>query len=634
MNNHLRAGILFLFGCCLTATSISADTYLRYLPSNTAGVIRMEDVPTLRKAWQKTTLYSISENKAMQPLLEASFGPQGSLWAEIGDKVGLRGEDLIEIGSGEAVLAWLPFENDRRQPSAMCLIAEIEGEQAAAKAVLERIDIDLKKNGSTRRDVTKNGQEIRIYQPKTRPGQLKIEQVVITSDGKRIIASDRDSVVAEVITAIQSEGRSDSLADDKLFQTVHEKVAARIEIQTEGSQVEWFVRPLAMGRIIRDVAKVDRGNKVKILNLLENQGFDAIKAMGGTVMVSQGEFDLLHRGYIHAPPVTGQPDRFRLAARLLQFPNGDLQKMPGWIPQTTASVTQINWKLEEAFWAIESLVDEAFNDKIFRPTIEGILEDEEGPQIDIQNNVLPNLGDHLLLLTDNTEPVTVDSERLLVAIEVINEDVIRNAVQKAMEVEPDVSLVETVQGVDIWKVQRGGDTGDVNEDFFNDFGVNEVQDEEQQPLLDTWAIAMVGKASGSDKPYLIFASHVDYLIEVAQRIQSGAGNGLKDLPEIQTLLETTQEVGADKIAIQRIVRLQKSLRTKYELQRRGELKENDSVLSAIIRRIANKTEEAEFDRPNAQKWPAYEKVQQYFRNASSFVETTDEGWNLNAFLLR
>lgn len=630
---YLRVGFLVVLCGCLNPTTSLATTFLKLLPTDAAGVVRVADVPQLRQAWQKTTLYSIRENEAMQPLLEASFGPEGTLWAQAGDRIGIRGKDLIDIATGELVLAWLPFENDRRQPSAVCLIAETEGNENATSALLDRIDRDLKENGSTRRDVIQEGQEIRIYQPKTRPGQLKIEQVVITSDGERIIAADRDSVVIEILEAIANDGRVNSLADDELFQTVRTKVEQRTKIEQPGSEVEWFVRPLAMGRIIRDVAKVDRGNKVKILNLLENQGFDAIQAMGGTVVVSQGKFDLLHRGYIHAPPVTSEPDRYRLAARMLQFPNGDLYQMPGWIPKTTASVTQINWRIEDAFWAVETLVDEAFNDQIFRPTIGGILEDEEGPQIDLENNVLPNLGNHLLLLTDNTEPITVDSERLLVAIEVRNEDAIRNAVQKAMEVEPDVTRVESVEGVEIWKVQRGGESDDANEEFFNDFGITEPEDEDQEPLLDTWAIAMVGKAEGSTKPYLIFASHVDFLVDVAERIQSGAGDGLKDLPEIRSLIETTKEVGADQIAIHRIVRLRESLRSKYELLSRGELKESDSVLATLIRRIANANDDKEIERPNVSKWPAYKEIQDFLRNASSFVESTPEGWNLNAFLL-
>lgn len=635
--------VLALVSCCLASrpghaqpvAKTDADGFLtgiRLLPSDAAGVVHVPDLPKLRDAWQKTTLNSFSEDNVMQPLIEASFGAEGTLWEQVGDKVGLRGKDLIEISTGEVVLAWLPFENDRRQPSAVCVVADIRGKKAATQAILNRIDQDLTKNGGTRRDVLEDGQEVRIYQPKTRPGQLKIEQVVITASDDRIIASNRESVVVEMLQSIARGGRESSLTDNEYFQAVSQQVAKRTTVDDPGTEMHWFVRPLSMGRVIRDVAKVDRGNKVKILNLLENQGFDAVKAVGGTVVVRQGEFDLLHRGYVYAPPVTQQDDRYRLAARVLQFPNGDLQKLPRWIPKSTATATQMNWKMEEAFWALETLVDEAFNDKIFRPTLGGIRDDEEGPQIDIEANVLPNLGDHLMLLTDNTEPVTVDSERLLVAIEVRNEAPIRLAVQKAMEVEPDVSKIDTIPGVDIWKVQRG-ESDELENEIFDDFDFPEAAEEEEAPLLDTWAIAMVQKSKGSNKPYLIFASHAEYLVEVAERIQSGAGDGLADQPDIKSLLETTQEQGAKQVAIQRIVRLSKSLRTKYELQRRGELKENDSVLSSVVKRLFSPKEDEAIKRPNAAKWPEFDQVKKFFRNASSYVETTEDGWALNSFLL-
>lgn len=623
---------VLLVCCCHCAAGQDFVGGLRLFPADAAGVVRVADMPKLCEVWKKTTLHELSQDDVMKPLLEASFGDNGTIWNGVGDKVGVRPKELCEIASGEVVAAWLPFENERRRPSCLAIVADIRGNHDQAVKIADRIDQDLKADGATRSDVEKFGEMVRIYKPKTRPGQLKIEQVVIVVTKDRMIAANRDSVVFEMLEAIPAGGLEAPVADAELYKTVADQVAARIEVDTPGSTVDWYVRPIAMGRIIRDVAKVDRGNKVKILNLLENQGFDAVQAMGGTVVVAQGKYDLLHRGYIHAPAVTDQPERYLLAARMLQFPNSEMRPLPHWIPKTIATATQINWKIEKGFWALETLVDEAFNDKIFRPTIAGIRDDQEGPQIDLEKNVLPSLGERLLLLTDNTKPPTIDSERMLIAIEVRDDAAIRDAVKKAMEVEPDVTLVETVPGVNIWKVERSEDALEQDE-FFDDFADFDEPKEDQPPLLHTWAIAMVGKAAGSETSYLMFASHVDLLIEAAQRIQSGAGDGLADQPDIQSLFETTAEAGAEQVAIQRVVRLSESLETKYELLRRGELKDNDSVMSTIIRRMFKDEEQEEVKRTNAVEWPPYEQVKKFFRNASSFVETTETGWNLNAFLL-
>ena len=64
------------------------------------------------------------------------------------------------------------------------------------------------------------------------------------------------------------------------------------------------------------------------------------------------------------------------------------------------------------------LLNEAFGDEIFKDIIEGIRDDEDGPQIDIAKNVLPNLDDQLILVTDNTLPSELNSERMLIAIRI------------------------------------------------------------------------------------------------------------------------------------------------------------------------------------------------------------------------
>ena len=56
-----------------------------------------------------------------------------------------------------------------------------------------------------------------------------------------------------------------------------------------------------MARILRESLEVDRGNQVDIVKLLENQGFDAIKAAGGIVALAGEKYQFLHRGAILAP---------------------------------------------------------------------------------------------------------------------------------------------------------------------------------------------------------------------------------------------------------------------------------------------------------------------------------------------
>lgn len=622
---------------------------LRLLPDSAAGVVRVPDVPTLCDAWESTTIGKLTDDEALQPLLEANFGEAGTVWQHMGDRVGLRPKDLYQIGTGEAVAAWLTSTEARRPSSALCVVAEVEGDQQETREVLDRIDAELKQQEATRTDRTYQGETVRVYRPKVKPGQLLIEQIVICLTDDRIIAADRDSIVNGVLDAIAAGGRADSLADAELRNRVLEDSYSRSKladaesadtdgIRWHGDVVEWFAKPLEVGRIIRDLAKIDRGNKVKIIDLLEQQGFDAIQAAGGIVLVGGEKFDLLHRGFVLAPPIPGEPQRYRLAARMLQFPNASHDSLPAWVPADVASFARINWKLEDAFWAAETLVDQALDSRIFRPSIEGIRDDEEGPQIDLEKNVLPNLDDQVVVLTDNTLPVGQNSDRLLLAIRVKDAAAIQNAVRKAMEVEPDVFQIDTVPGVEIWKVQRG-EEDEIEAEFFDDLGFDDAVEDQEQPLLNTWAIAVVPAAKQSEAAHLVFASHVELLEEVARRMMgTDQTPGLREQPEIvQQQQALVDELGAEEVAIERLVRLRLSLRTKYELLRQGELKESDSILATIIRRLVEGDDDGlpdEIERPNQAKWPPFSELEEYFRNAVSFVETTDSGWTLNAVLLK
>ena len=267
--------------------------------------------------------------------------------------------------------------------------------------------------------------------------------------------------------------------------------------------------------------------------------------------------------------------------------------------------------------------------------IDGIRDDEEGPQIDVAKDVLPNLDDQVIMLTDNTLPAALDSERMLVAIRVKNAAVIKTAIRKAMEVEPDASRMDVLPGVEIWRVQRGEGEDDFEQELFgsDDLGFEDETDD-APPLLDHWAIALVDKGPGSEAPYLIFSSHPDLLIQTAKRIQVGAKNGFGDLAEVKRVVGSMKELGADKVAFDRVVQLKKTMRIKYELLRKGQLKESDSILFKLLRRAEEEEDGGQPDPLNASKLPPIGQIEKHLSDGGSYVETTADGWMMTGFFLK
>jgi hypothetical protein len=607
---------------------------IELLPNSLAGLVRIPNLPKFCNAWDHTSAGRLMNEESMQPYIDAQRSRVKDYLESFDNKVGIRPQDLYDIASGEVVVSWLPFEKDERRPFTMCVMADIRGKKAEAEAAMAAIDKDLKSGNWVRNDVKHQGQTVRIYNAKPKPGQLKIEQIAITLSEIRIIAADRDSVVTDLLDAIAGKPKGNPIGSLVEFKTVLTRSghAIRKPIETSGGTIaiEWFARPFQMGRVLRETFEIDRGNQVNIIKLLENQGFDAIKAAGGVFAMAGKEFDLLHRGFVLA-----SPGKFEKAASMLQFENAPLADIPTWVHEDAASFNRLNLRIEDAFWASETLINEAFGDPIFRDIIEGIRDDEDGPQIDVEKNVLPNLDDQVILITDNTLPATVNSERMLVAIRVRNANPIKIAIRKAMEVEPDASKMDVVPGVEIWRVQRGEGNDELDTELFGDLKIGFADEESVDPprLLEHWAIALIDKGPGSDAPYLMFSSHPDLLVLTAKRIQEGAKGGLPSVPRIQAVVTSLKELGCQSPAFDRVVRTQLSLRVKYQLLREGKLKESDSILASLFRRFFEDEESEKTDPLNAGKLPPLEQIEEFLPDGGGYYRTTADGWDITGFLL-
>jgi len=472
------------------------------------------------------------------------------------------------------------------------------------------------------------------------PGQIKIDQVVLTYNDTRLIAADRGSVVTSMLESIAGTNTSKKLDAAEDFVGVQKQIDSPKAVVTPMAGVQWFARPLAMGRIVKEAAKIDRGHQVKILDLLQRQGFDSVRAAGGQVTVGGPEFDLMHKGFIWAPPVAGQAERFRLAARVLQPINLPAESIPAWVGGAIASFSQLNWNMTDSFWHIESLVDDAFGEAIFRDILDGIRDDEDGPRIDIAKDVIPNLGTKGYILTDNVMPADQRSERVLVAIETTDTAALRKAVRRTMEVESDATLIPSpIPGVDIYRVLRTNEPNDFEAELFDDLGLGADEDPNRQPpLLNQWAITVIdapGTAkAGKQAGYLIFSSHPELLLETLGRFaKAGAGSSFGDDSQVQRVVAKLEKLGAQERAYVRIARTNLTFRAKYGLMQEGKLRDSDSVMATLFRRIFISKDEEDIDLNN-DKLPPFEKIEKYLRPAGGFSRATDMGWTLDGFLLK
>ena len=174
-----------------------------------------------------------------------------------------------------------------------------------------------------------------------------------------------------------------------------------------------------------------------MLKVLANQGFDAIKGLGGYIVLADGNYEIMHRTYVYAPAVEGAGlERYLLAARMLDFPNAGMLTPQNWVPRDLATYFSFNWNIQKAFYSAESLVNEIAGADVFQDVLDSIKTDINGPQIDIEKDLIAHLGTRATLISDYREPITPKSERMLFAIEVINPAAVMKTVNRAMESDP------------------------------------------------------------------------------------------------------------------------------------------------------------------------------------------------------
>jgi len=646
------AGLVWAIGCLLlwgsgTTASAQDENYvsaIRLVPNSVAGMARIPNVPNLVTAWEKTNLAALTQDPAMQPFIEFQKSVSSQKSETLGFEIGIRPKDVLDVATGEAVAMWLPFEDPRR-PYSVAMIVDIRGNEAQARGLLEQVDKDLKAAGATRQVTAWAEQEIRRYSLKPLPGQLKVDEVAVTMNEQRLIATDRESVLVSLLESAAGKDTQPKLEVAADYVGVQEQTASRAGESPDATVgLEWFARPIAMGRIVKEVAKIDRGRQVNILNLLERQGFDAVAAVGGRLTLGEGDFDLRHTGFIWAPPIPGEPDRYRLAARMLRAINVPDQPIPAWVGPSIASYARINWELARAFWYAETLVDDAVGEPLFQDLLDGIRDDQLGPQIDIAKDVIPNLGEHVIILSDNVTPADLRSERMLVAIETTDAKTLRQVVRKTMEVDPDATIVPSpVSGVEVYRVLRTEEPIDFEAELFSDLGI-EADEDAPVPLLNEWAITVLDdpsrQADGGKTPgYLVFSSHPELMLETVERLSAADPEpSLGQTPEMISLRERLEALESEAAAqeghaVVRMARTDLTLRAKYSLMREGKLRDSDSVMASLFRRVfMSKDDEAED--LGTDKLPPFEQIQKYFRPAAGMSQATPLGWTLDGFLLK
>jgi hypothetical protein len=603
------------------------------LPAETQGFLRIVSFPRVLDRWSQTEFGKLLEVPGLRDFWDEQQAEIENRLADAGWKLNIHPEDLYEISTGQIAVGWIAVPADRLKPYAVGVVADILGREESAQTLLKRVRSELMGSKATEQILQIGNVRATRFELPRKPGVVTKEESYYAISKGQLFASDNQKMLESMLLAQQNPTVSQPLSKAEDYVKAFE----RLDTEIDSVDVEYFARPIGLAKVLRSISRKPNNRQVDVLQVLENQGFGNLSAICGQAQLARGEFDVRHSAFI----VADKP--LPRSVQVLDFPNIADTDIPSWIESNAATIASISWNAKDAFWKVNGLVDElAGAEDTFRTVIEGIRDDPAGPQIDIENEVMPLVTPQIYTLSDCVEPITPDSSRSLIAIRLTDGPKMAEIVDRALRNDPDAEEFN-FEGKRIWKVSREEDTtlgSDIDEDmgvfgagedFGSDFGDDEDQFDEdaadEQPWLSNWAITV-------HDDYLLFASNADVIVQTLQ-----SNRAISELTENAAYRSAHEKIGSllsDRPnAMWKVSLNDRAFQMQYELFRQGKLPQSRSMVASILDRLIRPKKELEDtqQKVSGNKLPPFASIEKFLLPSGSVVETKDNGWLIQSFVL-
>jgi hypothetical protein len=621
-----KIGGLLAFTLCSTLSlhAFAAAPSDAIMSSATRGFASVANAKQLEANWNKTQMGHLVKDEAMQPFVADLKRQIERKLSDTRTKLGLTIEDLRDVATGEIGIGLVEQKSAR---AAVAITIDVTGNVPAAQTLLGKIDEELVQRRKAKASkATAGGVEMTIYAIPPQSEKDIAREAVFFINQEMLCATD-SRVEAQEMIARFGGGQGNRLADVKAYTTTMGRCAA--ESAGLAPEVRWYVEPFGYARASRSMISGEELAKrgKDYVSILEHQGFDAIQGIGGFVnLAAYGSFEVLHRTSVYAPAVVNNPEKYKLAMRIMQFPNAEKMPPEPWIPRSLASYRTFNMDLQNAYKYVGTLFDAiAGYENAFTDAMDGLETDPYGPQIDVQKEFIQHLGQRISLFTDYELPITTKSERFMFMVELKNEAAIAKTVEKYMDADPNAQRRE-FQGKVVWEIKPAQEEIPELEIDLDPVGPAAGAGADESGTKNT---AMSTSAVCVTDGHLLIASHLAFLEKMLAAKKKGSQ--LTDAPDFREVEVTLNQLLPGPVAARCFRRTDEAYRPTYELLRQGKMPESETLLGRLLNRLLTTPEDEEEGHLRQQKidgrqLPPFEMVRRYFSPAGIVVRSLDDGW--------
>lgn len=592
------------------------------LPNTTKGYLSIRDLDLLTKSFDATQFGKLMKDEKMKPFVEQLRKQMDEMVDDSGLTLSLTLDDIKGIRGGEIGFAVIQPKGDKEQ-HAIALLVDVTGHNDKAIQLLEKVVANQKKKGATAKRVKIGGVDVTELTLPKRKGQPHANKIYYTIHEDQLIASDKNAVLGDILSRFAGE-RDDSLVNYKPYHaTMLRCHNAANDLQPHG---RWFVEPFGLAEVGRAASFLPKDAEIDLLGALSNTGFRVIEGIGGYATLATGKHEILHHTFVYAP------GEFKQAANMLDFPKtGDLLAQP-WIFRHCASYLTFNWNIQKAFESAKYLVDEIAGEEIFEDVLISIKKDPNGPRIDIRKDIVAHVGGRATVMFHYRQPITPESERFMVAIDLTDPEIVRRTVDKAMEHDP-AAKKRLFKGKVIWEIINEGDD-ELAAVQIDAGGVPGIGfDEDPEEAGDGDKKNLPNSAVTVTEGHLIIASHVDFIRDLLGEV--AMEDRLSEAMDYQLVNNELNELGGGEDSFRTFGRLDEEMRSTYELMRKGQMAESKTLLGRLLNRLLAPEEEGVVRKQkiDAEKLPEYQVVRRYLGPSGMYAKTEDDGWFISGMFL-
>ena len=645
-----------LFCASLHAASPNAD---QIFPDATKGFLAFQNLKDFGEHWKNTQFGKLLDDPLMQDFKKEV---QKQLTERMENTFGLTLDGISSLPSGEVAFGMIAITN---QTPGYVLTLDVAEKRKETDEYLDNLTKKLVALKVKKTTETYKGQQITIltFPPPEAPkafGNTRVEITFEPAERKAyymffqdvLIASDQIHLLKLIADRIANQ-TGKSLADVEGYQVVMKRCISDMPAGVQPS-IRWYIEPLDYGESIRVLLRgpvaQNRREKPSIFSILKEQGFDAVRGIGGTVSVKTEEHEAVYRVFVYAQ----KP--YRLAMRMFNFPENTNFTPPNWMPDDLARCTMLYVDPVSIFDNVGALFDAIFGDEgMWKGILDGLERDPYGPKINLREELVANLGTRILGMSRYEKPITVKSESLVVAVELKEgkESAMRAGVEKlfSKDEEMEFTMYKTYK---IWHRKPVTESAWDNpmieiEGVPNIFG-NQL---EPPPLVDvqTYEVAkpVQQEDEDDDRPptfpdggivvaqgCLLLSTNRDYLKVILDRLDAPGGATIRDAVEYKSVDRVFAGWGLTEKPhfFQFFARTQETMMPTYEMLRKNQMADSEAVVAKLLNAILS----SEGDGVRRQvldgsSLPAFERVQHYFGRVGAYGVSEENGYFIKGFAL-